>query len=50
MHSQAVVDLLFYIMFGYIISHHVLQLDGFTNDKEIMIQTIIDLFLHGIKK
>ncbi|WP_077298473.1 TetR/AcrR family transcriptional regulator [Virgibacillus pantothenticus] len=48
--SQAVVDLLFYIMFGYIISHHVLKLEGFTNDKEVMIQTIIDLFLHGVKK
>ncbi|WP_220349872.1 hypothetical protein [Virgibacillus dokdonensis] len=48
--SQAVVDLLFYIMFGYIMSHHVLKLDGFTNDKEVMIQTIIDLFLYGVKK
>lgn len=48
--SQAIVDLLFYIMFGYIISHHVLKLEGFTNDKDLMIKTIIDLFLHGIKK
>lgn len=48
--SQAIVDLLFYIMFGYIISHHVLKLEGFTNDNEVMIKTIIDLFLHGVKK
>ncbi|WP_088104028.1 TetR/AcrR family transcriptional regulator [Halalkalibacter urbisdiaboli] len=48
--SEAIVDLLFYTMFGYVISHQVLKHEGFTKDKDMMIKTMIELLLNGIKK
>ncbi|WP_273128421.1 TetR/AcrR family transcriptional regulator [Bacillus weihaiensis] len=46
----AVVDLLFYSMLGYVLSHQVLKSEAFTNDMDEMIQTMLDLLLNGIKR
>ncbi|WP_332696325.1 TetR/AcrR family transcriptional regulator [Halalkalibacter lacteus] len=48
--EQAVVDLLFYTMFGYVLSHHVFQIDTFSNEQDEVIETMVDLLLNGIKK
>ncbi|WP_141434223.1 TetR/AcrR family transcriptional regulator [Bacillus sp. 03113] len=48
--EQAVVDLLFYTMFGYVVSHYVFKIDTFTEKQDEMIETIVDLLLNGIKK
>ena len=48
--EEAVVDLLFYTIFGYVISHHIFKLTPFTEEKDEMIETIVNLLLEGLKK
>jgi AcrR family transcriptional regulator len=47
--EQAVVDLLFYAMFGYVLSHHVFQIEAFSEEQDEVVETMIDLLLNGIK-
>ncbi|MFC4322588.1 TetR/AcrR family transcriptional regulator [Litchfieldia salsa] len=47
--EQAVVDLLFYTMFGYVLSHHVFQIETFSNEQDEVVETLVDLLLNGLK-
>lgn len=47
--EHAVTDLLFYSLLGYVISHHIFKIDTFTDDQDIMVETLVDLLLNGLK-
>lgn len=48
--EKAVVDLLFYTMFGYVVSHHIFKINTFTEEQDEMIETLVDLLLNGLKQ
>jgi len=47
--EHAAVDLLFYSLLGYVISHRIFKIDTFTDDQDVLVETLIDLLMNGLK-
>ena len=46
--EHAVVDLLFYSLLGYVISHRIFKIDTFTDDQDVLVETLVDLLMNGL--